>query len=172
MKSFPLFPVERQVFYTFYSDTNMSSPDMLLSLTQKCNVPECCWSIQAAPQMKAHQMKCQFTVTCPSDRIIPTGNMIFFCVCWSVCVFVLIADNPHIFFILSCAAILVATFSFIAVIACRPRRHNRSQVMCCNGLQRQEPAFVELSSVNDECYFISEYKNYPDFKVARCIEAT
>lgn len=64
------------------------------------------------------------------------------CVCWCVCVFVLIADNPHIFFILSCAAILVATFSFIAVIACRPRRHNRSQVTCCNGLQRQEFVFV------------------------------
>ncbi|XP_059181131.1 transmembrane protein 130 [Centropristis striata] len=36
--------------------------------------------------------------------------------------------NPHIFFILSCAAILVATFSFITVIACRPRHYNRSQI--------------------------------------------
>ncbi|XP_034564531.1 transmembrane protein 130 [Notolabrus celidotus] len=37
-------------------------------------------------------------------------------------------NNIHLFFILSCAAILVATFSFIAVIACRPRHPNKSQV--------------------------------------------
>ncbi|XP_068439594.1 transmembrane protein 130 [Clinocottus analis] len=37
-------------------------------------------------------------------------------------------DNTHLIFILSCAAILVATFSFIGVIACRPRHHNRSQI--------------------------------------------
>uniref|UniRef100_A0A3B5A0F5 Transmembrane protein 130 n=1 Tax=Stegastes partitus TaxID=144197 RepID=A0A3B5A0F5_9TELE len=37
-------------------------------------------------------------------------------------------SNPHKFFILSCAAVLVATFSFITVIACRPRHHSRSQV--------------------------------------------
>ncbi|XP_075314368.1 transmembrane protein 130 [Odontesthes bonariensis] len=36
-------------------------------------------------------------------------------------------NNTHLFFILSCAAILVATFSFIIVIACRPRHHSRSQ---------------------------------------------
>ncbi|XP_029384255.1 transmembrane protein 130 [Echeneis naucrates] len=36
--------------------------------------------------------------------------------------------NPHMFFIMSCAAILVATFSFITVIACCPRRRNRFQV--------------------------------------------
>ncbi|XP_072229507.1 transmembrane protein 130 [Leuresthes tenuis] len=36
--------------------------------------------------------------------------------------------NTHLFFILSCAAILVATFSFIIVIACRPRHHSRSQI--------------------------------------------
>uniref|UniRef100_A0A671W4E6 Transmembrane protein 130 n=1 Tax=Sparus aurata TaxID=8175 RepID=A0A671W4E6_SPAAU len=36
--------------------------------------------------------------------------------------------NTHMFFVLSCAAILVATFSFITVIACRPRHYNRSQV--------------------------------------------
>ncbi|XP_039991892.1 transmembrane protein 130 [Xiphias gladius] len=36
-------------------------------------------------------------------------------------------NNTHTFFILTCAAILVATFSFIAVIACRPRHHNKSQ---------------------------------------------
>lgn len=41
---------------------------------------------------------------------------------------VLIADNTHMFFILSCAAVLVATFTFIIVFACRPRHHNRSQV--------------------------------------------
>ncbi|KAM8729900.1 transmembrane protein 130 isoform 1-T3 [Acanthopagrus schlegelii] len=38
------------------------------------------------------------------------------------------ASNTHIFFVLSCAAILVATFSFITVIACRPRHFNRSQM--------------------------------------------
>ncbi|XP_029978487.1 transmembrane protein 130 [Sphaeramia orbicularis] len=35
-------------------------------------------------------------------------------------------SNTHVFFILLCAAILLATFSFIAVIACRPRHHNRT----------------------------------------------
>ncbi|KAE8284424.1 hypothetical protein D5F01_LYC17757 [Larimichthys crocea] len=38
------------------------------------------------------------------------------------------SNNIHMFFILSCAAILVATFSFIAVIACRPRHHGSSQI--------------------------------------------
>ncbi|XP_074519886.1 transmembrane protein 130 [Halichoeres trimaculatus] len=33
-------------------------------------------------------------------------------------------NNTHLFFILSCAAVLVATFTFITVIACRPRRRN------------------------------------------------
>ncbi|XP_033963034.1 transmembrane protein 130 [Pseudochaenichthys georgianus] len=37
-------------------------------------------------------------------------------------------NNAHMFFILSCAAILLATFSFIAVNACRPRHHNRTQI--------------------------------------------
>ncbi|KAM6964700.1 transmembrane protein 130 [Tautogolabrus adspersus] len=36
--------------------------------------------------------------------------------------------NTHLFFILACAAILVATFSFITVIACRPRHQNKSQI--------------------------------------------
>ncbi|XP_054455441.1 transmembrane protein 130 [Anoplopoma fimbria] len=36
--------------------------------------------------------------------------------------------NTHLIFILSCAAILVATFSFITVIACRPLHHNRFQI--------------------------------------------
>uniref|UniRef100_A0A3B4TMT2 Transmembrane protein 130 n=1 Tax=Seriola dumerili TaxID=41447 RepID=A0A3B4TMT2_SERDU len=36
--------------------------------------------------------------------------------------------NPHMFFILTCAAVLVATFSFITVIACRPLHHNRFQI--------------------------------------------
>ncbi|XP_054625009.1 transmembrane protein 130 isoform X3 [Dunckerocampus dactyliophorus] len=35
-------------------------------------------------------------------------------------------NNGNMLFILSCAAVLVATFSFIAIIACRPR-HHRSQ---------------------------------------------
>ncbi|TKS90040.1 Transmembrane protein 130 [Collichthys lucidus] len=38
------------------------------------------------------------------------------------------SNNIHMFFILSCAAILVATFSFIAVIACRPRHRGSSQI--------------------------------------------
>ncbi|KAM6897208.1 transmembrane protein 130 [Xenentodon cancila] len=36
-------------------------------------------------------------------------------------------NNTHLIFILACAAILLATFSFIIVIACRPR-HYRSQL--------------------------------------------
>ncbi|KAK7919833.1 hypothetical protein WMY93_011117 [Mugilogobius chulae] len=35
-------------------------------------------------------------------------------------------SNAHLVFILTCAAVLVATFSFIAVIACRPRRLRRT----------------------------------------------
>ncbi|XP_062416018.1 transmembrane protein 130 isoform X2 [Pungitius pungitius] len=38
------------------------------------------------------------------------------------------SNNTHLIFILSCAAILLATFSFIAVIACRPRPRDGSQV--------------------------------------------
>ncbi|KAM4715251.1 transmembrane protein 130 [Anableps anableps] len=37
-------------------------------------------------------------------------------------------DHTHLLFILACAAVLVATFSFILVIACRPRQQNKSQV--------------------------------------------
>ncbi|XP_010793673.1 transmembrane protein 130 [Notothenia coriiceps] len=37
-------------------------------------------------------------------------------------------NNTHMFFILSCAAILLATFSFITVIACRPSHQNRTQI--------------------------------------------
>ncbi|XP_069547324.1 transmembrane protein 130 [Brachyistius frenatus] len=37
-------------------------------------------------------------------------------------------NNAHTFFVLSCAAILVATFSFITVIACHPRYYSRSQI--------------------------------------------
>lgn len=44
-----------------------------------------------------------------------------------------ITGSPHMFFILSCAAVLVATFSFIAIIACRPRHHSRSRVTCLRG---------------------------------------
>ncbi|XP_060884091.1 transmembrane protein 130 [Labrus mixtus] len=36
--------------------------------------------------------------------------------------------STHLFFILACAAILVATFSFITVIVCRPRHQNKSQI--------------------------------------------
>ncbi|CAN9508601.1 unnamed protein product [Ophioblennius macclurei] len=39
------------------------------------------------------------------------------------------SNNTHMFFILSCAAILVATFSFIAAIACRPRHYNKTQAV-------------------------------------------
>ncbi|XP_028287593.1 transmembrane protein 130 [Parambassis ranga] len=38
------------------------------------------------------------------------------------------SNNTHMFFILSCAAILVATFTFIIVIACLPRHHNKLQI--------------------------------------------
>lgn len=38
------------------------------------------------------------------------------------------SNGAHIFFILCCAAVLVATFSFIGVIACRPRHHSRSRM--------------------------------------------
>lgn len=67
---------------------------------------------------------------------------------------VFIADNIHMFFILSCAAILVATFSFIAVIACRPRHHGSSQVpiwACCNILQH------EISFIFQHILYIIQY---------------
>nr|XP_057918573.1 transmembrane protein 130 [Doryrhamphus excisus] len=51
-------------------------------------------------------------------------------------------NNSNLLFILSCAAVLVATFSFIAIIACRPRRH-RSQIASSSNalfLKSQEPA--------------------------------
>nr|XP_040033273.1 transmembrane protein 130 isoform X1 [Gasterosteus aculeatus aculeatus] len=41
-------------------------------------------------------------------------------------------NNTHLIFILSCAAVLLATFSFIAVIACRPRHRHGSQVATCS----------------------------------------
>uniref|UniRef100_A0A3Q2PQ27 Transmembrane protein 130 n=1 Tax=Fundulus heteroclitus TaxID=8078 RepID=A0A3Q2PQ27_FUNHE len=37
-------------------------------------------------------------------------------------------DHTHLLFILTCAAVLVATFSFILVVACRPWKQNASQV--------------------------------------------
>uniref|UniRef100_A0A3Q0QXC2 Transmembrane protein 130 n=1 Tax=Amphilophus citrinellus TaxID=61819 RepID=A0A3Q0QXC2_AMPCI len=37
-------------------------------------------------------------------------------------------SDAQIFFILSCAAILAATLSFITVIACRPHHHNKAKV--------------------------------------------
>ncbi|XP_037547550.1 transmembrane protein 130 [Nematolebias whitei] len=44
-------------------------------------------------------------------------------------------DPPHLFFILSCAAVLAITFSFIMVAACRPCHRNQSQVAAsCNTL--------------------------------------
>ncbi|CAK6978768.1 transmembrane protein 130 [Scomber scombrus] len=46
----------------------------------------------------------------------------------SISLYVRKKTNSHMFFILSCAAILVATFSFITVIACRPRNQSRSQI--------------------------------------------
>ncbi|XP_024913884.1 transmembrane protein 130 [Cynoglossus semilaevis] len=38
------------------------------------------------------------------------------------------SNNNHLIFMLSCAAVLTATFSFITVIACRPCHHGRSQI--------------------------------------------
>ncbi|XP_035525864.1 transmembrane protein 130 [Morone saxatilis] len=46
----------------------------------------------------------------------------------SFSIYVKRSNNTHMFFILSCAAVLVATFSFITVIACWPRHHNKSQI--------------------------------------------
>ncbi|XP_051274476.1 transmembrane protein 130 isoform X2 [Dicentrarchus labrax] len=46
----------------------------------------------------------------------------------SFSIYVKRSNNTHMFFILSCAAVLVATFSFITVIACRPLHHNKSQI--------------------------------------------
>uniref|UniRef100_A0A3B5K9G4 PKD domain-containing protein n=1 Tax=Takifugu rubripes TaxID=31033 RepID=A0A3B5K9G4_TAKRU len=48
--------------------------------------------------------------------------------------------NNHIVFILSCAAVLVATFSFITVVACRPRHQQRPSVMCDQGKEGREEA--------------------------------
>uniref|UniRef100_A0A3B3ZFD3 PKD domain-containing protein n=1 Tax=Periophthalmus magnuspinnatus TaxID=409849 RepID=A0A3B3ZFD3_9GOBI len=54
-------------------------------------------------------------------------------------------SNAHMIFIMACAAVLVATFSFIAVIACRPRRLSRTPVpftscinLCVSLLQYKE----------------------------------
>ncbi|XP_038592300.1 transmembrane protein 130 isoform X1 [Micropterus salmoides] len=52
------------------------------------------------------------------------------------------SNNTHMFFILSCAAVLVATFTFIIVFACRPRHHNRSQIAASSNtvfLKNQDP---------------------------------
>ncbi|XP_037611564.1 transmembrane protein 130 [Sebastes umbrosus] len=52
------------------------------------------------------------------------------------------SNNTHMVFMLSCAAILVATFSFITVIACRPRHHHRSQYASSSNavfLKNQDP---------------------------------
>ncbi|MEQ2195341.1 hypothetical protein XENOCAPTIV_011218 [Xenoophorus captivus] len=38
-------------------------------------------------------------------------------------------DHSHLLFILSCAAVLIATFSFILVITCRPWQQSKSQVV-------------------------------------------
>ncbi|XP_061666869.1 transmembrane protein 130 isoform X2 [Syngnathoides biaculeatus] len=46
----------------------------------------------------------------------------------SFSLFVRESNTANLLFILSCAAILVATFSFITVIACHPRYHKRSQM--------------------------------------------
>ncbi|KAM8836867.1 transmembrane protein 130 isoform 2-T2 [Spinachia spinachia] len=41
-------------------------------------------------------------------------------------------NYTQLIFILTCAAILLATFSFIAAIACRPRPHDGSQIATCS----------------------------------------
>ncbi|XP_041830812.1 transmembrane protein 130 [Melanotaenia boesemani] len=63
--------------------------------------------------------------------------------------------NTHLFFILSCAAVLVATFSFIIAIACRPRHHSRSQIATSSNAiflkdqeaEGQSQIFFKLSNV-------------------------
>ncbi|XP_035768084.1 transmembrane protein 130 [Neolamprologus brichardi] len=50
-------------------------------------------------------------------------------------------NGAQIFFILSCAAILVATFSFIAVIACHPHLHSKLKIAASSNavfLKKQE----------------------------------
>ncbi|XP_034049393.1 transmembrane protein 130 [Thalassophryne amazonica] len=47
----------------------------------------------------------------------------------------------HVIFILSCVAILAATFCFIAVIACRPRHHSKQRILASSNavfLKNQE----------------------------------
>ncbi|XP_061912074.1 transmembrane protein 130 isoform X2 [Entelurus aequoreus] len=59
----------------------------------------------------------------------------------SFSLFVRKTNNTNMLFILSCAAVLVATFSFITVIACHPRNH-RSQIAASTNalfLKSQEP---------------------------------
>ncbi|KAI3365578.1 hypothetical protein L3Q82_010659 [Scortum barcoo] len=61
------------------------------------------------------------------------------------------ANSAHMFFILSCAAVLVATFSFIIVIACRPR-HSRSQIaVSSNAFFMKSPDSEGQSSILLNC---------------------
>ncbi|KAM9832394.1 transmembrane protein 130 [Neosynchiropus ocellatus] len=56
-------------------------------------------------------------------------------------------STPHVLFIVSSAAVLLATFSFIAVIACRPRHKSRQQIAVSSNalfLRSQEPAHGQV----------------------------
>ena len=55
--------------------------------------------------------------------------LVFFCCHDNSMVFsVFSTGNTNLFFILSCLAVLAVTFSFIGIIACRPRHPNLFQV--------------------------------------------
>ncbi|XP_003961543.2 transmembrane protein 130 [Takifugu rubripes] len=65
-------------------------------------------------------------------------------------------NNNHIVFILSCAAVLVATFSFITVVACRPRHQQRPSIAASgNALflktkESEEQSLIHLNFSNIE----------------------
>ncbi|XP_028332689.1 transmembrane protein 130 [Gouania willdenowi] len=56
-------------------------------------------------------------------------------------------SNIHMFFILSCAAVLVATFSFITVMSCRPRRKNQSK---SKSLSFSNAVFLKNEETDDQ----------------------
>ncbi|AWP17424.1 putative transmembrane protein 130 [Scophthalmus maximus] len=60
------------------------------------------------------------------------------------------SSNPHLFFMLSCAAVLVATFSFIAVIACR----NRSQTAASSNA-----VFLKNPDSDDQSTILFKFSN-------------
>lgn len=77
---------------------------------------------------------CRYTVIFHvADALYSTTLQLFTSFPATFMTYFLISGSVHLFFILSCAAVLVATFSFIAIIACRPRHSSRSRVTCLSG---------------------------------------